>query len=417
MAASRLAGLLGRTWFRDLHREGPGFPPGPCLILLNHPNGLLDPLAAAALLDRRAGWLAKATLWNIAPLRPFLAAFRAIPITRPKDGGATRESIQQSFQKVHEVLASGGSVALFPEGISHTGADLAPLKTGAARIALSSPAPFSIVPAGLVYGDRGTFRHSVLLRVGPTIPFADLSGQGTTPAAVAELTLRIRQALQPLTLHAADQRALCLAQELAWLLAEAPGSRMDLEAHRLRVQGLLPHLTGLSEESFEPLEARVHEAQARLRALGLRPDQVGHPYPGVEVRRWLPGAAFRGAVGLLLLPCALLNWPAYRLVGWLAGRWTDEGDQVATLKLLTGMLLLPLWAALLGLAAGWVWGWWMATLPFLALLLVGLGLPIFERVAEDFQAIRGFLRRRDPAVPELLEARRELLAAFPELAR
>ena len=35
--------------------------------------------------------------------------------------------------------------------------------------------------------------------------------------------------------------------------------------------------------------------------------------------------------------------------------------------------------------------------------------------AEDIQAIRGFLRRRDPAVPALLEARRELLEAFPEL--
>ena len=257
----------------------------------------------------------------------------------------------------------------------------------------------------------------MLLRVGLAIPFADLAGQGAMPAAVTELTLRIQQALRPLTLHAADQRVLCLAQELAWLLAEAPGSRMDLEAHRLRVQGLLPQLTGLPGASFETLEARVHAAQAHLRAMGLRPDQVGHPYPGVEVRGWLPGAAFRGAVALLLLPCTLLIWPAYRGVGWLAGRWTDEGDQVATLKLLTGLLLLPLWVALLGLVAGCLWGRWVAGLPFLALLLAGLGLPTFERVAEDLQAIRGFLRRRDPAVPELLEARRELLAAFPDLAR
>jgi hypothetical protein len=47
--------------------------------------------------------------------------------------------------------------------------------------------------------------------------------------------------------------------------------------------------------------------------------------------------------------------------------------------------------------------------------MAGLGLPILERAAEDLQAIRGFLRRRDPAVPELLEARKQLLEAFPEL--
>jgi 1-acyl-sn-glycerol-3-phosphate acyltransferase len=414
---SRTARFLGRVWFRALRREGPPLPPGPCLILLNHPNGLLDPLAAAALLDRRAGWLAKATLWKLAPLRPFLVAFRAIPVTRPKDGGATPESIQQCFHKVHEVLARGGSVAMFPEGVSHTGADLAPLKTGAARIALSSPVPVAIIPAGLIYGDRATFRHGVLLRLGAPIPWTDLAGQGADPEAVNALTARIRTALKPLTLHDADVRCLALAQEVAWLLAEAPGSRVDLEALRQRVQGLLPHLSSLSTDEFAALEARVQTAKNWLRTKGLRPDQVGYPYPGAEVRRWLPGAALRLVAAAALLPPSLLFWPPYRLAGWIAGRFTDEGDQAATLKLLGGLLLLPLWAVLLAVIAGFRWGWLYALVSPVALLMAGLGLPILERVGEDLQALRGFLRRRDPAVPELLEARRQLLEAFPELGR
>ena len=415
MKGSRTARLLGRIWFRALRREGPALPPGPCLILLNHPNGLLDPLAAAALLDRRAGWLAKATLWKIAPLRHFLAAFRAIPVTRPKDGGATAESIQQCFRKVHEVFAQGGSVAMFPEGVSHTGADLAPLKTGAARIALSSPVPVFLVPAGLVYGDRATFRHSTLLRLGAPIPYTDLAVRGAEPESVNELTARIRSALKPLTLHDGDVRRLALAQDVAWLLAEAPGSRADMEALRSRVQALLPHLARLSEGALADLETQVHGVQAWLQSTGLRPDQVGHPYPWAEVGHWLPGAVLRLLLaGFLLIP-GLLFWPPYRLAGWLAGRFTDEGDQVATLKLLAGMLLYPLWAILLGLFAGLRWGWGMAWLAPLALVATGLGLPIRERAAEDRQAIRGFLRRRDPAVPQLLEARRQLLEAFPEL--
>lgn len=414
MPRSRIARFLGWIWFRDLRREGPGLPAGPCLILLNHPNGLLDPLAAAALLDRRAGWLAKSTLWKIAPLRPFLSAFRAIPVTRPKDGGASPESIQQSFHEVHEVLARGRSVAMFPEGISHTNADLAPLKTGAARMALSSPVPVAIIPAGLVYGDRAAFRHSVLLRLGAPIPFADLAGKGAEPEAVAALTARIRAALRPLTLHDADVRRLALAQDLAWLMAEAPGSRVDLEALRARVQGLLSPLSRLPEASLEALETRVRAAQAWLRDKGLRPDQVGHPYVGAEVLRWLPGAAARLALAAALLGPVLLFWPPYRLVGWMAGRFTEEGDQTATLKLLGGALVHPLWALLLA-AAGLRWGWAAALLPPLALLALGVGLPHLERAAEDLQAIRGFLRRRDPAVPALLEARRQLLETFPEL--
>ena len=415
MAGSRLAWFLGRIWFRSLRREGPALPPGPCLILLNHPNGLLDPLAAAALLDRRAGWLAKATLWNIPPLRPLLRAFRAIPVTRPKDGGATPESIQACFQKVHAVFREGGSVAMFPEGVSHTGADLASLKTGAARIALSSPVPLSIVPAGLVYGDRATFRHNALLRLGPPVLFRDLVEQGPDPEGVAELTTRIRAALKPLTLHDADVRRLALAQEVAWLLAEAPHTRVDLERLRRRVQSLLPHLGTLSGEALSVLESRVHVAQAWLQARGLRPDQVGHPYPWVEVRHWLPGAALRLLAAGWLGPPSLLFWPPYHLAGWIAKRFTEEGDQRATLKLLAGLLLHPLWAVLVSVPAGLTWGWRGAALPPLALVAAGLGLPTLERATEDLQAIRGFLRRRDPAVPELLEARRQLLEAFPEL--
>jgi glycerol-3-phosphate O-acyltransferase / dihydroxyacetone phosphate acyltransferase len=411
-----MARFLGRIWFRSLRQEGPPLPAGPCLVLLNHPNGLLDPLAAAALLDRRMGWLAKATLWRIAPLRPFLAAFRAIPVTRPKDGGATPASIQQCFRKVHEVLAQGGSVALFPEGVSHTGADLAPLKTGAARIALSYPGPLSIIPAGLVYGDRATFRHSALLRLGEPIAWEDLAARGAEPAAVGELTDRIRVALLPLTLHDSNVRCLALAQEVAWLLAEDPGSRGNLEGLRNRVRTLVPRLASLSAEDLTALEARVHAAQAVLRTKGLRPDQVGHPYPGAEVRRWLPGALLRLTTAALLSPAVLLAWPAYRLIGWAAGHFTEEGDQVATLKLLGGLLLFPVWAVILALLGGLRWGWGAALLPPLALLIAGVGLSTLERSAEDIQAIRGFLRRRDPAAPALLEARRQLLEAFPELA-
>ena len=78
-------------------------------------------------------------------------------------------------------------------------------------------------------------------------------------------------------------------------------------------------------------------------------------------------------------------------------------------------MIHPLWAALLAALVGWHWGWPAALVAPAALLLVLLGLPALERAGEDLQAIRGFRRRRDPAVPELLAARRQLIEAFPEL--
>lgn len=81
---SVFAHVLARLWFRTLQREGPALPPGPVLLVLNHPNGLLDPLIATALLDPPPRFLAKATLWKIWPLKPFLRLFNLIPVQRPQ---------------------------------------------------------------------------------------------------------------------------------------------------------------------------------------------------------------------------------------------------------------------------------------------------------------------------------------------
>jgi 1-acyl-sn-glycerol-3-phosphate acyltransferase len=409
------ARALARLWFRKARVTGPALPPGAVLLVLNHPNGLLDPLVPAALLDPPPRFMAKATLWKILPLRPFLVLFNPIPVRRAQDeegDSANRtKALADTFEAVHQGFREGQRVAMFPEGISHGESDLAPLKTGAARLALSCPTPLSLVPAGLVYGRRDLFRHSVLLRLGEPIPFVDLQG----PGAVATLTDRIRQALLPLTLHAEAEDLLSLAQDTAWLLAEGPRSRTDLEAHRVRVRALLDRLQGWKPHSQEALRLQVGEARTWLRSQGLRPDQVGHPYPWDEVARWLPRMAVRHGAALVLLPLALAFWPPYALVRWLAGRLTDELDQTATFKLLGGFLFHPLWCLGLAVFAWWQGGvWGLAACGGAGLAAVAF-LPLLERLREDWQAIRGFLNRKHPHAKVLLGARERLLAAFPEL--
>lgn len=445
MSAGPFARALGRLWFRKLQVTGPPLPPGAVLLVLNHPNGLLDPLVPSALLDPPPRFLAKATLWNLLPLRPFLALFNPIPVRRGQDDGApsaterseereprtkcpgqsggspsldaaTRaRSLAQTFEAVHEGFGLGQRVAIFPEGISHGEADLAPLRTGAARMALSSPTPVALVPAGLVYGRREFFRHSVLLRLGDPIEFRDLQERGTDPEAVRELTARIRDRLLPLTLHAEAEDLLALAQDTAWLLAEGPRAKADLEAHRRRVRTLLDRLRTWPEAAQANLRVEVARARTWLRAQGLRPDQVGHPYPWEEVARWLPKATIRHLVALPLLPLVLLYWPPYVLVGRLADRFTDELDQAATFKLLGGFLIYPIWLLLLGFLAWHRFGTPGLLASGLSVLAALGGLPLLERLREDWQAIRGFLHRQNPHTKVMLEAKARLLAAFPDL--
>ncbi len=417
-ARTVVAQVVAGLWFRTLRLEGPSLPEGALLLVLNHPNGLLDPVVVSALVDPSPRFLAKSTLWNMALLRPFLALFDAIPVERAQDIGdpeSRARATSKAFAAVHGAFNHGHRVGLYPEGISHGNAQLAPLKTGAARMALSSPVKPILVPAGLVYGQRDLFRHNVLLRLGEPIEYGDLQGQGDDPAAVLELTARIRLALLPLTLHGAEAESLRLAKDLAWLLAEGPQERMDLEAHRVRVRSLLKALEAWDPADLKALRARVDEAHTWLDENGVRPDQVGHPYAAAEVRAWIPKALLHHIAALVIAPAAFAFWPPYRFNGWLTNRLTNEVDVVGTTKLLGGALFLPLWTALLMGLGAWWWGWKGPALVILMALLAFLSLPLSERLMEDWQALRGFLLRNHLEVPRLVEARAELLRAFPQL--
>ncbi|HET6331214.1 MAG TPA: 1-acyl-sn-glycerol-3-phosphate acyltransferase [Holophagaceae bacterium] len=411
-AAAILSRFLGVLWFRRMRVEGPPLPEGPVLLVLNHPNALMDPLVAAALLPRTPRFVAKATLWKQPVLRPFLALFNPIPVHRAQEGGDAGAT-EKTFAAVHEAFAQGAIVGLFPEGISHGMPDLAPLKTGTARLALSCPGPLSVVPAGLVYGERRLFRQGVLLRLGEAVPFEDLKPRGLEPENVRAFTARIREALKPLTLHGTEAERLKLARNLAWLLAEASSSVSDLEAFRHRVQSLLPKLEAMGAEDRARLRHRVRAAQRWLRASGLRPDQVGHPYPFQEVAAWVPRAALRLALAPVLLPFALLFAPPVWIVDRAVRALAREIDMVATTGIFAGLLFLLLWTGLgaaLLLHEGRPWG-----LAPLAWIPAFLGLRLFERIREDVQAVRGFRARMAKAAPRLLDAKRMLLEAFPEL--
>ncbi len=410
---------VAHLWFRSLRLEGPPLPEGPVLLVLNHPNGLLDPLVPSALLRPAPRFMAKATLWNLPPLRPLLAFFDSIPVRRAADegakGGADATRNQEAFDAVFAALAKGARVGLFPEGISHGHAALAPLKTGAARLALGAPVPVSLVPAGLVYGDKEVWRHSVLLRLGEPIPFDDLRSAEAAPEAVRELTARIRAALLPLTLHVDREPHAELAQRLAWLLAEGPAERADLERLRARVRSLLGQLEAAPEAEIGRIHESVVDAETWLAAKGLRPDQVGHDYARDEVREWLPRALGHGLAGLALLPFALLFWPPYRALGWLVDRINDDSDQTATYKVLGAALFYPGWILVLALLSWRSLGWSGLALAAAAALVALAGLPMRERLAEDWQAYRGWLHRKDPEAPALLEAKARLLQRFPGL--
>jgi len=182
MAHTAIRGLttaMIHTFFRRVKVDGIEQLPrtGPVILVANHANGLVDGILLMSMLPRWPRFLGKATLFKIAPLKPLLNAAGVIPVYRAKDAkpGETDRVAQNdaTFAECRRLLCEGAMVAIFPEGISHDLDTLQPLKTGAARIALTAveegAAGLTIVPIGLAYDAKATFRSHAVVTIGEPI--------------------------------------------------------------------------------------------------------------------------------------------------------------------------------------------------------------------------------------------------------
>ncbi len=167
----RVARVATRGFYRKV--ETAGFDRldtrRPTLLVANHFNGFADPVLVTSALGRLPRFLAKATLWKVIIVRPLLALAGVIPIHRQTDGGAGERN-KRAFEDAEAELGDHGTIAVFPEGTTHDVPRLAPIRTGAARIALGAKAhgvrDIQIVPVGLWFEDKVALRSRVFVRAG-----------------------------------------------------------------------------------------------------------------------------------------------------------------------------------------------------------------------------------------------------------
>jgi glycerol-3-phosphate O-acyltransferase / dihydroxyacetone phosphate acyltransferase len=250
------------------------------IFVLNHPNGLIDPALIFVALPRRISFLAKSTLFRMPVLSWIIRAAGALPVYRRIDSGEDVSKNLDTFAAAHDLLRSGGSIAIFPEGVSHNSTKLLPAKTGAARIALgtvsaerSDAVSLYIVPVGLYYTSKTTFRSEALLHFGE--PFAvdpvELEPDGELPRdAVRDLTERIEASLREVTLNAETDAELESA-DIAHSIFSVEG-----DADLLSRQAFLKSYIGRaaarsSDEDPTALEKKVRRFDTRLSELGLEP--------------------------------------------------------------------------------------------------------------------------------------------------
>jgi len=339
---SRLARLLVRAFFRRVDVEGPERMPadGPLVLVVNHVNGLVDGLLLMAVLPRYPRFLGKATLYRILPLAPFLKLAGVVPVHRAKDAeGAAGRAVARNdaaFRTSRELLADGGLVALFPEGVSHDEARLQPLRTGAARIALGA-AFDEHVPgvttqaAGLIYADKATFRSHALVRLGPPegIDEWERVYEADAFAAVRALTDRLGQQLAAVAPMYDSRQDELAYRRVASIATDDPAAQDDVA----RALSMAAQQSPIAAAEVAELTEASERYESDLALLGLDDDDLADGLSPAGYKRRIGQSALTAALTAPLAAVgAVVHFVPYQLMKQV-GKRPSEGMR-ATVKLL-----------------------------------------------------------------------------------
>ena len=133
---------------------------GPVVIASNHVS-FVDPLIIGGMVRRPVRFVMYHRIYNIPLLKFIFKHGKAIPIAGRKEAP---EVLEQAWTRMHEVLAEGDVLGIFPEGQITRDGEIQPFKHGVER--LVAERPVTVVPVALcnLWGSMFSRRDPLLKR-------------------------------------------------------------------------------------------------------------------------------------------------------------------------------------------------------------------------------------------------------------
>lgn len=420
------AGVALRWYYRDVRIEGIArIPRGQALLLVvNHPNALVDALLVGWVVPWRVLILAKATLFTNRAAGILLRWLGVLPVRRASDeharGRVDPTRNRDTFVAVRDALQRGKTVLIFPEGKSHDEPSLAPLKTGAARIALdarnSGVRGLMLVPIGLTFEHKEVPRTRVLVQVGEPLAMDTWQRreQGGTEAEI--LTTEIDDRLRGVTLNYASADDAARTIGLASTIASVLGTSHDAGVVRgLDVDAAIARrITSFSDRvaSSEQLRARVDRLTARLEAVARTASERHVSIEDIAVQPDAGSALrFVGREGWILLlggPVALWgranHWLPFRAARLIALRSPGDASDPAMRTVIAGAVFLLITYVAQSAVVAALWGWLAAGVYLVSLpIAADINFWLSDRLSKVLRRARAIrLFRREPGLHEYL---------------
>ncbi len=201
---NQLLRITIRVFFRHIHASNVANVPldKPVIIAANHPGTFLDPILIACVIGKPIHFLVRGDVFKNKVVRFVFERFNMIPVYRKDEGYENVEKNLDTNAKVSEILKQNGIVVIFCEGYSSTFRRLRTILKGTARIsmqtAMDNNIDVQIVPTGITYTHKTSFRKSMMIEFSKPIAVKDFVAEYTQhpQKGYVSITAEIEKRLQ-----------------------------------------------------------------------------------------------------------------------------------------------------------------------------------------------------------------------------
>lgn len=179
---------------------------GATLFMVNHPNGLLDPLVVATNNPRVQHFLVRAAVFKNPWVKKLLSTLNLMPIYRIRDGVKELSKNQEIFETCYQILKVQKALMIFPEGSHNRMRTIRPLSKGFSRIIFGALEKYPnllihIVPVGLTYQNASMYPTKVAVHYGAPIIANDYISKENQQTEILRLKNDVSNQLQKLSVH------------------------------------------------------------------------------------------------------------------------------------------------------------------------------------------------------------------------